>query len=495
MAAPGRESPSPLSVFAALASIAAFMMATLGVVVVVMDDGGGGGGSSSSSADSAPVPVELAEFSISPNPVAVPSGDVTLDVRNVGGQQHNLAVEELGETTPDLGSEGTATLALSDVSEGSYTLICTIAGHREAGMEASLVVGSNAGATDGEVVVNGLGSSHLGHDWELTEAVHSQRIDDYLEAATTTGKGVATEGTGNQILEPTEITEDGFKVFDLEVSIIEWETEPGKVVDAWAYNGQVPGPQIKVDLNDKVRVNVTNKLPGISTDVHWHGISTPFGSDGVATLTQPYIQEGDTFVYEFRAPNRPEQGMYHAHIHGQYAVLNGLFAVFQVGDVVDQYLPRGEVIGGVEIPADAQITQEIPMVLNDAGTIGLSLNAKSFPATTPIIAKPGEGVVVHYYNEGLQSHPMHLHKIDQLVVAKDGVPLDAPYWADTVNVAAGERYSVVMFPQLEDTSTDLDGNILGPGIWAYHCHILTHAENDDGLFGMVTAFVVMPPDA
>ncbi len=30
------------------------------------------------------------------------------------------------------------------------------------------------------------------------------------------------------------------------------------------------------------------------------------------------------------------------------------------------------------------------MMLNDAGTIGLSLNGKSFPATAPIVAKLGD---------------------------------------------------------------------------------------------------------
>ena len=51
---------------------------------------------------------------------------------------------------------------------------------------------------------------------------------------------------------------------------------------------------------------------------------------------------------------------------------------------------------------------------------------------------------MHYFNEGLQIHPMHLHQFPQLVVAKDGIPLDSPYCADTVNVAPGERYSVLL---------------------------------------------------
>ena len=77
------------------------------------------------------------------------------------------------------------------------------------------------------------------------------------------------------------------------------------------------------------------------------------------------------------------------------------------------------------------------MVLNDAGVIGLTLNGKSFPATAPVVAKQGEWVEIHYMNEGLQIHPMHLHGMAQLVIAKDGFPMPAPYQVDTLNVAPG----------------------------------------------------------
>jgi Multicopper oxidase len=55
-----------------------------------------------------------------------------------------------------------------------------------------------------------------------------------------------------------------------------------------------------------------------------------------------------------------------------------------------------------------------------------------------------------------------------------------PYLADTVTVAPGERYSVLVKPTPDQV-----------GVWAFHCHILSHAERDDGMmFGMVTAFIV-----
>ena len=86
-------------------------------------------------------------------------------------------------------------------------------------------------------------------------------------------------------------------------------------------------------------------------------------------------------------------------------------------------------------------------------------------------------MLVNYYNEGLQYHPMHLHQFPQLVVARDGIPLDQPYYADTISVGPGERYTVLF--QADK-----------PGVWVWHCHILNHAESETGMFGMVTALAV-----
>ena len=132
--------------------------------------------------------------------------------------------------------------------------------------------------------------------------------------------------------------------------------------------------------------------------------------------------------------------------------------------------------------ADIEISQEIPMVLNDAGVIGLSLNGKAWPETAPIAADKGDWILLHYYNEGLVGHPMHLHSQPHIVIAKDGYPLAAPYRVDTTWISPGERYSVLIKAD----------NV---GTWAFHCHIINHAEDDDGLMGMVTAMIVNDPNA
>jgi FtsP/CotA-like multicopper oxidase with cupredoxin domain len=80
---------------------------------------------------------------------------------------------------------------------------------------------------------------------------------------------------------------------------------------------------------------------------------------------------------------------------------------------------------------------------------------------------------------------MHLHGLPQLVIGKDGYPLSSPYMADTIAVAPGERYTTLVH-----VTSDFLGANGKPGVWAFHCHILTHAESDKGMFGMVTTFIV-----
>ena len=467
---------SMLARFAVATSVFSLLMVAF--VAAKGTDGGGGG----QSVSTAPVAVELSEFAITPATVTVPQGG-SVSITNTGSMDHNLGVTGTPILSATLGSGGTGTLDLSSLSPGTYEFFCEIAGHRDSGMVATLVI-----TADGET--GGAVDAHAGHD-DIASLVPGSdlatRINQEMEQAMTDGVlefldfaekyGNGEMKAGNEKIEPNEIRADGTKVFELTSAITDWQVEPGKIVKAWTYNERVPGPWIRIEPGDSVEVILKNDLP-ISTDVHWHGIDVPFDQDGVAPITQPYIRPGETYTYKWTAPDYPMLGMYHAHMHGHEAIVNGLFAVVQIGDME---LPRGRTIAGLEVPADMEIAQEIPMVLNDAGVIGLSLNGKSFPETEPIVANKDDWILMHFYNEGLVGHPMHLHRQPHLVVAKDGFALDAPYRVDTVWISPGERYSILIKAEL-------------PGIWAFHCHVVTHAENADGFFGMVTVMIVNDPD-
>ena len=417
------------------------------------------------------VAVTLSEYSITPANIAVPlNGKLT--VTNAGTIPHNFTVQGTNVHTKDLQPGETATVDLKGLKAGTYTSFCAISGHQQLGMQATLVVGGAAAASKpgdmSNMDFNSMSTTQLNAMNARMDAAMEKPIDAYVAQLK---NGPNTKGVGNQMLVP-QVLPDGTKVFHLTAELANWEVSPGNTVRAWTFNGTVPGPEIKINVGDHVRIVVDNKLP-MSTGVHFHGIEVPFNMDGVPDITQPPIEPGKSFTYDFTV-DKPELGMYHSHQDAQVQVPDGMLGIFQVGDPA---LP----------PNTGPVTQVVPMVLNDAGVIGLSLNGKSFPATAPVIAHVGDWVEINYFNEGLQIHPMHLHGLPQLVIGEDGYPLASPYTVDTLAVAPGQRFT---------TLVHVTANFLGPnntpGIWAFHCHILTHAEGPNGMFGMVTTFIVEP---
>ncbi len=399
--------------------------------------------------------VTLSEFKIDPAMVSVAEGG-SIAVTNAGTVEHNVAVQGTDLKTAMLQPGESAVLDVGGLKAGDYTLFCEVSGHEDAGMKAMLMVGTGGGR-----VATPPPTRRCRRRTRPTTSMMQKQIKGYVGQLT---DGMNTKGVGNQPL-PPKVLPDGTKEFDLTAKIVDWEVEPGKTVKAWTYNGTVPGPMIKVNNGDKVRIVLTNDLPQ-STALHMHGIELPNAMDGVPFITQDPITPGKSFTYDFVAQG-PAVGMYHSHDYAVSQVTNGMAGALVIGD---EPVPSGY----------GPVTQEIPMMLNDSGVIGFSLNGKSFPATAPVVAKAGETVEIHYMNEGQQLHPMHLHGVRQLVIAKDGNPLPQPYLADTVTVAPGERYTVLVKP----TATE-------KGVWAFHCHILSHAEHEDGMmFGMVTVFIV-----
>lgn len=267
-----------------------------------------------------------------------------------------------------------------------------------------------------------------------------------------------TQGKGAQplILEVL----NGVKVFRVTASEIDWEVTPGVRRTAFAYNGAVPGPTIRVTEGDRVRILLKNELKE-STAIHFHGVMVPNSMDGVPYITQPPVKPGGTFTYEFVVRN-PGSHMYHSHHAAHRQVPMGLLGAFIIN-------PKNK-------SAEPKVSQDFVMIVND-GPLAYTINGKGFPATEPLVAKSGEWIRIRFMNEGLLIHPMHLHGMPMKVIAKDGYPVPQPYLVDTLNIAPGERLDVLV------RATEL-------GVWALHCHILNHAESDDGMHGMVTALIV-----
>jgi FtsP/CotA-like multicopper oxidase with cupredoxin domain len=109
--------------------------------------------------------------------------------------------------------------------------------------------------------------------------------------------------------------------------------EPHPDTEVWAYDGRVPGPELRVKQGDRLRVAVKNHLPE-GTTVHWHGVRVPNAMDGVAHVTQaPIAANGGTFVYEFEAQDAGTF-WYHPHSRSYEQVGRGLAGALVVEEPV-----------------------------------------------------------------------------------------------------------------------------------------------------------------
>src|SRR5215471_11237733 len=105
----------------------------------------------------------------------------------------------------------------------------------------------------------------------------------------------------------------------LEAKVSRITIEPGHEVEAWTYNGDIPGPVIRAKVGDRLIVHFSNHLPQPTT-VHWHGVRVPFAMDGVPGHSQPEVPPGGTFTYDFVLP---DVGLFWYHPHVMSALQTG----------------------------------------------------------------------------------------------------------------------------------------------------------------------------
>ena len=172
-----------------------------------------------------------------------------------------------------------------------------------------------------------------------------------------------------------------------------------------------------------MRIVLDNELPQ-STAIHFHGIDVPDAMDGVPDVTQPPMKPGEEVHLRVRRHRGPRVGMYHSHHHAEHQVPDGLLGVFHIGDA--------------PVPAGVTVTQEMPMVLNDAGVIGLSRSTASRSRRLRRSSRSSaRGSRSTTSTKACRSTRCTCTACPQLVIAKDGIPLPQPYRADTLVGRAG----------------------------------------------------------
>ena len=299
----------------------------------------------------------------------------------------------------------------------------------------------------------------------------------------------------------------GLREILLETRQVTWELAPGRSITALAYNGRVPGPEIRVKEGERVRVGLKNALAEPTT-IHWHGVDVPNAMDGVPGITQQPVPPGGTFVYEFEA--RPAgTRWYHTHFQEHRQMDLGLVAPLII-----------EPAGGEPFPFDREYT----LVLDDwatgtgpalpstrEGTAGgrgemggmmsgmrsrgmmgggmmgggmmgrgmggmmgggaqnmpaydtMTINGKAYPATEPLRARKGERLRLRLINASADhTHVIRLAGHQLRVTHTDGNPLVEAVAVDAIPIAPSERYDVLVTADR-------------PGAWWLHCGQPGHA--------------------
>ena len=299
----------------------------------------------------------------------------------------------------------------------------------------------------------------------------------------------------------------------LEARELTWELAPGKTIKAMAYNGQIPGPEIRVQEGQRVRVILKNALREPTT-LHWHGVDVPNPMDGVAGVTQKPVGPGAMFVYEFEA--RPAgTRWYHTHFDSVKQLDLGLYAPLIIEPAQ---------------PASFRVDREYTLVLDDwatgtgtpvastaAGTAGargegggmmgggmrgmmggrgmggmmgrmggmmgrggmggmmggganrpaydtMTINGKAYPATSPLPVRKGEHVRLRLINASAEhTHNVRLAGHRLTVTHTDGNSLLDGVEVDAIPIAPSERYDVVFVADR-------------PGAWLFGCAQPGHAE-------------------
>jgi len=237
---------------------------------------------------------------------------------------------------------------------------------------------------------------------------------------------------------------------NLEASVAPIEIRPGARIEAWTYNGGVPGPLIRLRVGDRLIVHFSNKLPNPTT-VHWHGLRVPIQMDGVPEHSQPEVQPGASFTYDFVVP---DAGLfwYHPHVMSAAQVGFGLYGALLVEDPSEGVGVADEL---VLVLSDIAISEAGKLEPPDSGgstamAFGregddVLVNGRTLPQLKVRSGAPQRWRVVNaaksrYFQLSLPGHTFTR-------IGGDSGLLEYPVTQDYVLIATGERADVIVTPR------------------------------------------------
>lgn len=256
--------------------------------------------------------------------------------------------------------------------------------------------------------------------------------------------------------------DNGVKVFQVSAEVVKTQLLPGmREMIGWGYNGSVPGPTIEVNEGDRVRIIFHNKLPE-STTIHWHGLEVPPEMDGPPFISQPPVEPGGSFTYEFTLH---QNGTFFYHSHASMQQMMGMVGLFVIHPKTS-HAPRcdrdfGIILQEFALLPNNPVPNSLAMEFN-----WLTMNGKAGPATTPMLVKQGERVRIRMVNIGMDHHPMHIHGNQFYVTGTEGGRIPESGWFPGNTVLVGVAQA-----------RDIEFDAVRTGEWMLHCHLPHHMMN------------------
>lgn len=237
--------------------------------------------------------------------------------------------------------------------------------------------------------------------------------------------------------------------YNLEASPFQWELAPGKVIEAWGYNQQVPGPVLKARKGDTLVVIFKNNLEEPTT-IHWHGLRIPSLMDGTEDVQKP-VQPGETFEYRFVLPDAGTY-WYHPHFNEPKQLERGLYGAIIVEDEMDPKMDSDRLflIDDMKLTADHKFKQPSWFIARwkerHDGREGetLLVNGKEQPT---ISINAGQLERWRFINTSSARYLLlNLSGKPFQIISTDGGLLEQPKTAAEVLITPGERYDIVAGP-------------------------------------------------
>ncbi|MWC27084.1 multicopper oxidase domain-containing protein [Paenibacillus sp. MMS18-CY102] len=207
-------------------------------------------------------------------------------------------------------------------------------------------------------------SEHGGHI-AATEAAAVGSVE-VTAAALRVGEGASTAagmrkhdvrhvgGVGTVSLDQLTGPQDGKpdRTFTLVAQRQDVRLASGEVIkDAWAFNGELPGPELRMKKGELIEVKLVNQNVDEGVTLHWHGLDVPNAEDGVAGVTQNAVMPGQSYTYRFVAEQTGTY-WYHSHQDSQEAVSRGLFGPLVVEPASEEGAVPLNTGGGQEAHAE-----------------------------------------------------------------------------------------------------------------------------------------------